>query len=168
MFYSNRIQININSKSEICDEVKFHLKSHESRKMLILFGEYISRMFNALYINWWLCEGVLFLSKKRDANLTDRRQTVPVSPTAQNAFDFPHMNHIIEVYAFKFNLQFHSRSKTDDTLNTQPSHHDPYVKFLKTLSAFILKFVIKYFEIPYSLSNFLRYNKVLNRVTLSV
>jgi hypothetical protein len=133
----------MNCKSEICDKEKFSLKLHETCKMLKLYCEHINRMFNASCIHLCLCE-MYFFSVRSETRLRQSvKQAVPVLPIAENAFDFLHMNHIIGAYAFKLNLELHGRSKTDDTLNIQHSHHDPYIEFVHTLFAPIVKFLIK-------------------------
>jgi len=143
MSYCNVILTNMNCKSEIYDEEKFSLKVHETCKILKLYCERINKMFSAFYINLCLCEVYFFSVRGETQFWQSVKQAVPVSPIVENAFDFLLMNHIIEAYTFKFNLEIHGRSKTDDVLNTQPSHHGPYIEFLQTLFAFLVKFLIK-------------------------
>jgi hypothetical protein len=108
---------------------------HESCKMLKLYCEYINGMLNAFCIHLCLCE-MYFSSVRSETQLCQwAKQAVPVSPIAENAHDFLHMNHIIGAHAFKLNLELHGRSKTDDIFNIQHSHHDPYIEFLQTLFA---------------------------------
>jgi hypothetical protein len=133
----------MNCKSEMCDEGKFGLKLHETCKIFQLYCEHMNRMFNAFRINLYLCEVYFFPVRSEMRLWQTAKQAVPVSPLAENAFDFLRMNHIIESYTFKFNLELHGRTKTDDILRTQHSYHDPYIEFLQTLFALIVKFLIK-------------------------